>query len=409
MTSNNRNDIKLDNSSILTINGGSSSVRFALYEVDQSPQVIVHGKLDRIGSKGTSLTINHADNKERESHVIDASDHSAAIAAVLNYLEQQPAFATVKAVGHRIVHGMAHVSPQPITPALLNELRSVTAYDPEHLPHEIKLIETIQQRHPSLPQIACFDTAFHRGMPSVAKLLPIPRRYQTHGVERYGFHGLSFSYLMEELIRMGDPAATHGRVILAHLGGGASMAAVLNGNSIDTSMGFTPTAGLVMGTRTGDIDPGLIYYLAHAKQMSTEQFQHMVNHESGLLGISERSSDVRDLLECEADDVHAAEALALFCYQAKKWIGSFSTVLSGLDTLVFAGGIGENAPVIRERICTGLEFLGVKIDVTRNADNAPLISAAGSQVNVRVIRTNEELMMARMIIHLVGLTATESR
>jgi acetate kinase len=240
-------------------------------------------------------------------------------------------------------------------------------------------------------------------MPRVAKLLPIPRRYDAKGIQRYGFHGLSYSFLMEELARLGDPSAKTGRVILAHLGNGASLAAVHDGKSIDTSMGFTPTAGLVMSSRSGDLDPGLVSYLARTEQMSATKFQEMVNHESGLLGVSEISSDLRDLLARESDDFRAAEAVALFCYQAKKWIGSFAAALGGLDTLVFAGGIGENAHIIRERICDGLDFLGIKLDQKRNAENAPLISPDAGRVKVRVIRTNEELMIARSVIRVLNL------
>jgi acetate kinase len=253
-----------------------------------------------------------------------------------------------------------------------------------------------------MPQVACFDTAFHRTMPRVAKLLPIPRRYAARGVERYGFHGLSYSYLMEELTRL-DPAAARGRVILAHLGNGASLAAVHHGQSIDTSMGFTPTSGLVMSTRTGDLDPGLVYYLARTARMTAPQFQQLVNQESGLLGVSGTSSDLRDLLAREAGDIRAAEAVALFCYQVKKWIGSFAAALGGLDTLVFAGGIGENAPLIRERICNGLGFLGIELHRKRNAKNATLISPDEGRVAVHVIRTDEELMIARIVTRVLKL------
>jgi acetate kinase len=230
-------------------------------------------------------------------------------------------------------------------------------------------------------------------------MLPLPRRYEAQGVRRYGFHGLSYAFLMEELARLGDPAATTGRVILAHLGSGASLAAVRDGKSIDTSMGFTPAAGLVMGTRTGDLDPGLVYYLQHSENMTPVQFQHMVNHESGLLGISEISSDMQDLLRREGDDVRAAEAIALFCYQAKKWIGSFAAALGGLDTLVFAGGIGEHAPSVRARICEGLGFLGVELSEARNRESAPAITTEARRVSVRVIHTDEELMIARSVAH----------
>jgi acetate kinase len=298
---------------------------------------------------------------------------------------------------------MQHAEPETVTPALLSELHRLTPYDPDHLPREIELIEAFRQRHPKLPQVACFDTTFHRGMPRVAKLLAIPRRYEAKGVQRYGFHGLSYAYLMEELARLGEVAATSGRVILAHLGNGASMAAVRSGKSIDTSMGFTPASGLPMSTRSGDLDPGLVSFLARTEQMSPAQFDHMVNDASGLLGVSEISSDVRDLLAKEAVDVRAAEAVALFCYEAKKCIGAFAAALGGLDTLVFAGGIGENAPLIRERICEGLGFLGVELDGQRNAKNAPLISPDAARVKVRVIRTDEELMIARSVARILNL------
>ena len=230
-----------------------------------------------------------------------ASDHKSAAKFLIDWLEEQTDFASVKAVGHRVVHGMQHTAPELVTPELIEELHRITPFDPEHLPGEIELIEAFRQRHPQLPQVACFDTAFHRDMPRVAKLLPIPRRYEAKGVQRYGFHGLSYAYLMEELARLGDPAATKGRVILAHLGNGASMAAVRDGKSIDTSMGFTPASGLPMSTRSGDLDPGLVSYLARTEEMTAPQFQKMVNHESGLLGVSEISSDMRDLLAQEND------------------------------------------------------------------------------------------------------------
>jgi acetate kinase len=297
---------------------------------------------------------------------------------------------------------MKHIQPEIVTQELLDELHRIRPYDPDHLPREIELIEAFRQRHPKLPQVACFDTAFHQTMPRVAKLLPLPRRFDARGIQRYGFHGLSYAYLMEELVRLGEPAATKGRVILAHLGNGASLAAVRDGKSMDTSMGFTPTAGLVMSTRTGDLDPGLAPYLARTEQMTTKQFYEMVNHESGLLGISETSSDMRDLLAREKQDVRAAEAVALFCYQAKKWIGSYAAALGGLDTLVFAGGIGENAPPVRTRICEGLGFLGIELNKAKNARNAPVISTDASQATVRVIRTDEELMIARSVCRILN-------
>jgi acetate kinase len=387
---------------VLTINGGSSSLRFAVYEAGETPRRQLDGKIDRIGLSGMNLVVTDQAGTPQVPRRFAAANHQAAVAFLLDWLEAQPVFASVSAVGHRVVHGMKHSEPERITPTLVAELRRISRYDPDHLPGEIMLIEAILRRHPQLPQVACFDTAFHRSMPRVARLLPIPRRYGGQGVERYGFHGLSYAYLMEELGRL-DPAAAKGRAILAHLGNGASMAAVRHGKSIDTSMGFTPTAGLVMSTRTGDLDPGLVYYLARTERMTAARFQQMVNHESGLLGVSGTSSDLRDLLAQEAGDVRAAEAVELFCYQAKKWIGSFAAALGGLDTLVFSGGIGEHAPLIRERICDGLGFLGVQLHQKRNATNAALISTDAGRVTVRVIRTDEALMIAKSVTRVLNL------
>jgi acetate kinase len=390
---------------ILTINGGSSSIKFALYQTGKPLKRTLSGKVDRIGLSGTSLTFHDSTGKPQDPRKIAASNHKSAAKFLFDWLEKKTDFASVQAVGHRVVHGMKHTEPEVVTRELLDELHRLRPYDPDHLPREIELIEAFRERRPKLPQVACFDTAFHRTMPRVAKMLPIPRRYDAKGVQRYGFHGLSYAYLMEELARLGDPAATKGRVILAHLGNGASLAAVRSGKSIDTSMGFTPTAGLVMSTRSGDLDPGVASYLARTEHMTTKQFYEMVNHESGLLGVSETSSDMRDLLTKETADVRAAEAVALFCYQAKKWIGSFAAALGGLDTLVFAGGIGENASPVRARICQGLGFLGIELNESHNAENATVISTDASRATVRVIRTDEELMIARSACRVLRLGA----
>jgi len=375
---------------ILTINAGSSSIRFAQFEIAARPIRVLDGKMERVGSAAAGQI------------ETGAPQGRAGVESPVDWLAAQPGFAAPDAVGHRVVHGMLHTAPERITPELLGELRHMTPYDPEHLPREIELIEALQQRYPNVPHVACFDTAFHRSMPRVATLLPIPRRYMAKGVQRYGFHGLSYTFLMQELARV-DPTATQGRVILAHLGSGASLAAVQGGRCVDTSMGFTPAAGLVMGTRSGDLDPGLMSYLALNQPMDAAQFQTMVNHESGLIGVSETSADVRDLLDREADDSRAREALALFCYQAKKWIGSFAAVLGGVDTLVFAGGIGENAAPLRLRICDGLQFLGIQIDEPLNRRNAPRISADTGAVAVRVIRTDEESVIADLTAGLLGM------
>ena len=283
---------------------------------------------------------------------------------------------------------------------MLDQLRRIAPLDPEHLPGEIALIEAITSAIPGLPQVACFDTAFHRDLPRPAQIVPIPRRYWGLGVRRYGFHGLSYSFLMQELARISAPAEARGRVVLAHLGSGASLAAVRDGRCLETTMGFTPASGLVMGSRCGDLDPGLVAFLARAEGMTPERFHHMVNHESGLLGVSETSADVRDLLARAADDVRAAEAIDLFCYRVRSAIGALSAALGGLDSLVFSGGIGENSAEVRRRTCEGLEFLGITLDPQRNAAGAALISTDASPARVRVIRTDEESVIARAAIDL---------
>ncbi len=389
--------------SVLAMNGGSSSIKFAVYQAGAPLKPSLFGKLDRIGLDGTTLSWETTDKESGEGQM-EVPDHEPGAGLLIDWLEAREEFAAVRAVGHRVVHGMARTEPERVTPELLNQLHRATPYAPDHLPREIELIKAFGERHPHLPQVACFDTAFHGTMPRVATLLPIPRRYQAKGVQRYGFHGLSYAYLLEELARAAGPDAAHGRVILAHLGNGASLAAVRGGTSIDTSMGFTPAAGLLMSTRTGDLDPGLVSFFAHTEQMTAPQFHQMINHESGLLGVSEISSDMRDLLAREADDVRAAEAVALFCYQAKKWVGAFAAALGGLDTLVFSAGIGERSASIRARICEGLGFLGIELHDGRNTEHAAVISTEISRVTVRVIPTNEELMIARSVSRVLSLS-----
>jgi acetate kinase len=378
---------------ILAVNGGSSSIRFALYRTGDPMLRMLEGKVDRLGLAGTRLTYRDCLTDRTGARRMAGADRRGSIAYLLAWLEKQPSFAAVACIGHRVVHGMARSEPARVTPRLIAELVRTAPFDPDHLPGEIELIRAFMARHPRIPQVACFDTAFHRTLPRVARILPIPRRLEAKGVVRYGFHGLSYEYLVEELGRVAGARAARGRVILAHLGNGASMAAVWKGSSLDTSMGFTPAAGLVMSSRSGDLDPGIAGFLARRERMSPAKFQDMVNHESGLLGVSATSSDMRDLLARESRDERAAEAIGLFCYQARKWIGAYAAALGGLDTLVFAGGIGENSPAVRRRICEGLGFLGLSIDGKRNRANAPLISSGS--VAVRVIRTDEELMIAR--------------
>jgi acetate kinase len=365
--------------------------------------------VDSLGESEATLTFDDRTGHRQASFGRAGDAHRSAANLLIDWLEKQEGFASVAAVGHRVVHGMTHTEPERVTEGLLDELRRFGLYDPDHLPGEIELIVAFRARHPKLPQVACFDTAFHRTMPRVAKMYPLPRRFDAKGVQRYGFHGLSYAYLMEELALVAGAEAAQGRVILAHLGSGASLAAVREGQSIDTSMGFTPTAGLPMATRSGDLDPGLVPYLQRTEHMTAEQFFHLVNHEAGLLGVSETSSDMRDLLVREAEDVRAAEAVALFCYQTKKWIGAFAAALGGLDTIVFAGGIGENAAPVRARVCEGLGHLGVALSEARNAVHASVISVDSSPTTVRVIHTDEELMIARSVSRVLGLGAANER
>jgi acetate kinase len=389
-------------SHILTINAGSSSVRYAIFASGNARSDARDDTRSGAGVHGSTRPIRLFDGKMER---VGGEAAAATADRLAEKLKTQAQRATPDAIGHRVVHGMQHSRPERVSAALLTELRRIAVLDPEHLPREIELIEAMQRRYPDIPQVACFDTAFHRGMPPEATLLPIPRRFAAKGVQRYGFHGLSYTFLMQELGRLGDAAASRGRVILAHLGSGASLAAVLDGCCIDTSMGFTPAAGLVMGTRSGDLDPGLASYLMLDESMSAAQFRKMVNEESGLIGLSETSADVRDLLERESSDDRAREAIAIFCYQAKKWIGAYIAALGGLDTLVFAGGIGENSVAVRRRICAGLQCFGIDLDESLNERNAACISTG--RVAVRVIRTDEESVIAHLTAQCLGFSTEE--
>jgi acetate kinase len=393
------------NPHILTINGGSSSIKFALFEAGDSLRRILEGSIEGIGMNEPNIAVKGLNKADNFTRPVVAPDHTAAVGVLMDWVEERIGRGELTAVGRRVVHGGPKYSePQRITAEMVEELHQLEPFDPEHLPEEIQLTEAFFRRYPDLPQVACFDTAFHRDMPRVARLLPIPRRYDAKGVHRYGFHGLSYAFLMEELARLAGPQAAQGRVILAHLGNGASLAAVHDGKPVDTSMGFTPTSGVPMSTRSGDLDPGLVWYLARTEGVHPKQFNEMVNFQSGLLGVSETSSDMGDLLKRASGDVRAAEAVALFCYQVKKFIGAFAAALGGLDTLVFAGGIGENAPAVRAQICEGLNFLGIEFDEKRNAVNGSVISTEASRVTVRLMHTDEEIMIANLVCQVMGLT-----
>ncbi len=388
---------------VLTINGGSSSIKFAIFDPGSPPNRNLAGAVERIGLTDVFFRATWGGDPD-EMRPLPAADFDQAVVGLLDWLQGVGELERVSAVGHRIVHGgPLHTDPQVVTAGLLADLRSAIPFAPAHLPNGIRLVEALADRLPGVPQVACFDTAFHRDLPPAARTLPIPRRYQTEGIRRYGFHGLSFAYLLEEFERQVGADAAQGRIVLAHLGSGASMAAVRAGRCIDTTMGLTPAGGLVMGTRTGDLDPGILVYLTRAEGLSADRLEDLVSHRSGLLGVSETSSDVRDLLSRQASDPRAAEAIELFCYQARKWVGALAAALGGLDALVFSGGIGENAPEIRARVCDGLGFLGVRLDAAANAGNAPLISTAAGSVAVQVIPTDEELMIAKMASRVLGL------
>ncbi len=394
----------VNGSLILVINAGSSSVRFATFERSVSLRRISSGKINRIGLINATFDFCDSKTGRIEKQAVNVANHQDATKFLIEWLNEKVGLKSIAAIGHRVVHGMHKSEPQLVTQALLHELGLIIPCDPQHLPGEIALIQAFHVRVPNIRQVVCFDTDFHSRMPRVAKLLSIPRRFDRKGIHRYGFHGLSYEFLIQELSRIGDSNTLRGRIILAHLGNGASLAAVRDGKSIDTTMGFTPASGLPMSTRSGDLDPGLVGYLARTEQMSVADFDQMINHDSGLLGVSETSSDMRDLIEKEADDSRAAEAIELFCYNAKKAIGSFVAVLGGLQTLVFTGGVGENSASVRYRICEGLNCLGINIDKDRNARNTDIISAWDSPVCVRVIRTDEEQVIASATSLLLGGT-----
>lgn len=363
---------------VLAVNAGSSSIKYALFRLDgPSPTRRCGGQV---------------------SHLAGADLHTAAAEEILKAVRAHGGLDDLTAIGHRVVHGgLQSLDHQRVSPDLLQRLRGAQTLDLAHLPAEIALIEAFAARFPALPQVACFDTAFHRGLPRRARVLPIPRRFDAGGVRRLGFHGLSYAFLMEELSRTAGADTARGRVIMAHLGAGASLAAVHRGRPVDTSMAFTPSAGLVMATRPGDLDPGVLVYLQRTERLDADRLDELISRGSGLLGVSETTGDMRDLLSRRRSDPRAAEAVELFCYQARKWIGAFAAALGGLDTLLFSGGIGENAPAVRAEICAELGFLGVDLDPDRNDGNEAVISRPDARIGVHVIRTDEESMVARIV------------
>lgn len=360
------------------------------------------GEIEGIGSGKVQLHFVHQESEQKHGIEIPVANHTEAAEWLISWIKKETAFINITAIGHRIVQGMEHTAPTKISDELLKQLKAISAFDPEHLPAEIKLIEVFRKHYPDLDQVACFDTSFHTAMSDVAKLIPLPLKYRNKGIKRYGFHGLSYSYIMEEFERLKGSKKAKGKIIIAHLGSGASMVAVKNRKSMDTTMGFTPASGLTMSSRTGDIDPGIAWYLQKFEKLTPTQFNHLVNHESGLLAISGKTGDMQKLLEMQHDDKRAAEAVEFFCYQCIKTVGAFTAVLGGLDTLIFCGGIGEHSPEIRDRIIKGLHFLGVKICPIKNIKNESTISSGDSRIAVSVIKTNEELMIAKLVCEVLN-------
>jgi acetate kinase len=364
------------NRSVLAVNSGSSSIKFALFSLGPEPKPLHRGSLD-------------------------APERTTAIEQLLERVAADVKVFPIAAVGHRIVHGGPDLrAPEVVTGALIETLKGLILFAPNHLPDEIALIEAVRRLLPDVPQVVCFDTAFHGDLPDEARELAIPRTYADEGVRRYGFHGLSYTFLIDELGRRtasSNAKKTAQRVVLAHLGNGSSLAAVRGGRSIDTSMGFTPIGGVVMGTRSGDLDPGVVTFIARASGLDPDRVEHELSHRSGLLAVSGRSADMRELIAHEADDGRCRLAVSIYCYEIKKRIGAYAAALGGLDHLVFSGGIGEHSPVVRARICDDLEFLGIELDQPRNAVNAPLISASAGRVGVHVIPSDEEAVIAQAV------------
>jgi acetate kinase len=376
---------------ILCLNSGSSSLKFALYQIEKNHDtLLVQGEVKGIGQEEGSLQIQNEKKQKLEDFKITNPTHRLALQELFSVMKHIK-LPKPDAVGHRIVHGgPKHTKSEHVTPELIATLRNLIPLAPLHLPYGILCIEEIASQFPEIPQVACFDTAFHHRMPEIAKRLPLPRHFWDEGLRRYGFHGLSYEYIIHSL---GQNAK--GNIIIAHLGNGASLAAVKDGVPMDTTMGLTPTGGLMMGTRSGDLDPGILIYLMRNKNYDANELDHLLNYESGILGVSGLSSDMETLIQKSSDEANAIQAIEMFCYFVCKNIGALVTVLGGVDTLIFTGGIGEKSSLIRSKICERLEHLGIQLDENLNNTNADVITLAKCMCTVRVIQTMEDLMIAK--------------
>jgi acetate kinase len=381
---------------ILSLNGGSSSLKFAVYRLRESAEEhAFSGAVEGIGQSVGKAWLRSGDKALQEESG-QFPDHTAAVKVMFGALRKQ-GVEGLAAAGHRIVHGgPKFIKPQLIDPELKSGLKELIPFAPLHLPSQVAMIEAVAAHFPDLPQVACFDTAFHSGMPEVAQRLPLPQELWEQGIRRYGFHGLSYEYVVAKLgTELGR------RAIIAHLGNGASMVALKDGLPIDTSMGLTPTGGFMMGTRSGDLDPGVLIHLLKAGY-SADRLEELVDHQAGLLGVSGQTSDMKALLQKSQMNDAARMAVRMFTYQVRKFIGAYAAVLNGVDTLVFTGGIGERAAEVRAQICAGLEYLGVTLDRVANTRNAEVISLPGSKCTIRVVQTDEDLMIARLTRQVVS-------
>lgn len=387
---------------ILCLNSGSSSVKLALFCLGDKETLLAQGAAERIGQQNGRLWIRGPAEEilvEQTSHF---PNHQATVLAILAAF-QQLRLPKPTAVGHRVVHGgLEYASPALVDAQLLDTLRKLIPFASLHLPGAIHGIESVSTQFPGIMQVACFDTAFHRRMPETNQRFPLPRSFYEEGIRRYGFHGLSYEYILDVL-----GPAVQGRTIIAHLGNGCSMVAVSHGRPLDTTMGLTPTGGVMMGTRCGDIDPGIVLYLMNEKGYGPSRIDELVNHQSGLLGVSGISSDMKTLLKKSASDPHARQAVEMFCHHLRKHVGALAAVLGGVDTLVFTGGIGEHAAPVRWNVCQGLAHLGINLDEERNTKHAEMISIQDSSCQVRVIPTNEDLMIARHTYQVISCKQNE--